>query len=233
MAPASWNLYSFDMMMGTWSSVALSSVWTDPNAPPTTGILAATHLAHFDKLLVFADNGMFYLQDSGVWKPPVMTSNRFPEVVNPAALNTLYHVPSDWNQDPMMMPLTEGLDFVENPLVYAYNYFSDDTVQYITTVMANDEPLPGPKQATRKALWSFEVWNKSQIGMADGYVAWWGYDDGFVYKFPADFMWEQYLPAGGPLWAGKPGAPPWGGLQAAYFVGNPANGIGTIYFIGP
>src|SRR5262245_47784199 len=63
MAPASWNLYSFDMAMGKWSTVALSSVWTDKNAPPTKGILAATHLSHFNKLLVFADNGMFYLQD--------------------------------------------------------------------------------------------------------------------------------------------------------------------------
>jgi hypothetical protein len=237
MGPASWNLYSFNMGSGKWLSETLSSVWAnDKHAPPTKGIVAATHLAHFNRLLVFADDGMFYLHDGVTWKPPVKIGDimsPFKEVINPAALNTAYHVPSDWDQNPMMRPLHEDLFLVENPSIYQYTYSSDDQITYVTTFMAKDESPPGPKQASGKALWSFDVWNWSQIGTPEGYVRWWGYDDGYVYKLRADFMWEQYLPMNGPLWVGKPGAPPWGGLQAAYFIGDPKEGIGTIYFIGP
>lgn len=232
-APPSWNEYSFDMATGTWSTVPLSAVWTGANAPPTTGIMAAERFYHFPKLLVFADNGMLYVQDKGAWQPPVPIQARFPEVDTPMSIDGIYSVPSDWNISPMGMPLYEGMTFVRNPTAWAYKYFENDTTEFVTTVTLADAPPPAAPQGTGKALWIFAIWNISQVGQPDGFVGWEQFNNGFVYKLDATFNWTEYPVADGPIWAGKPGAPPWATLRAAYFKGDPQNGQGVVVLLGP
>jgi hypothetical protein len=210
-------------------------VWTGVNAPPTTGIIAATHLDHFDKLLVLADNGKFYVQEGGVWRSPVNTSARFPALSSPTTVGALSHVPGGWNDVPPPQPLVEEISFLDNPDVDYYLYNADNTGDYEGHVLVTKDVLPpGPPQMTGHIQWNFEVWNKPKIGTGDGFVAWMSYGDGYLYKFPADFKWERWPVEAGPLWGGKPNAPPWNTLEAAYFVGNPAqDGTGVIVFIGP
>jgi hypothetical protein len=231
--PPSWHRYSFNMASGTWSSALLSSVWTGANAPPTSGIVATCHLDHFDKLLVFTADGMLHIQESSVWLPAVSATSKFPAIINPAHLAGLYHVPSDWNLNPMAMPLLEGLTFIDNPTYWVYNFAADNTTALVTQGVAKDEAPPGPPQATGRTQWFFEVWNKTQIGQSDGFAIWSAYGDGNVYKLPADLVWKKWPVESGPLWAGKNGAPDWASLKAAYFLGHPADGIGTVVFIGP
>ena len=231
--PPSWHRYSFTMATGTWSSALLSSVWTGANAPPPSGVVATCHLDHFDKLLVFTADGMLHIQESSVWLPPVPAQSKFPEITNPAHLAGVYHVPSDWNLNPMAMPLLERLTFIDNPTYWGYNFTANNTAALVTQGIAKDEASPGPPQASGRTQWFFEVWNKTQIGQADGFALWSAYGDGNVYKLTADLAWSKWPVESGPIWAGKPGAPDWASLKAAYFLGHPADGIGTIVFIGP
>lgn len=232
--PPSWHRHSFDMATGTWSSASLDSVWIGPNAPPSTGIVASCHLDHFDKLLIITDTGMIHIQDAGVWLPPTPAKTLFPEILDPAGIADLYHVPSDWNVTPMAQPLLEGLVIVNNPTYWLYDFSSNNTATFTGqgVVPATGQPS-GPPQDTVKAKWFFSIWNKSQIGQADGYATWSSYNDGSVYKIGADIVFEKWPIASGPIWAGKPGAPVWSTLTAAYFIGHPADGIGTVVFIGP
>lgn len=231
----SWRRYSFDMSTGTWSSAALNSVWTGLNAPPTTGIIAATHLDHFDKLLVIADNGKLYVQEGSVWQSPVNMSARFPELASPTTVAVLGHVPGGWNEVPPPQPLIETLTFLDNPLVDYFNYYANNTASHAEHIVISEDGIPpAPPQMTGRAQWSFEIWNKSQIGYADGFSIWQSYGDGYLYKFTASFEWTRYPVEGGPIWAGKPNAPDWATLEAAYFVSNAAyDGKGIIVFIGP
>ncbi|MEP7123246.1 MAG: hypothetical protein ABJE95_20120 [Byssovorax sp.] len=231
--PPSWHRYSFSMATGTWSSALLSSVWTSANAPPSSGIVATCHLDHFDKLLVFTSDGMLHIQEGSLWLPPVPAQSTFNEITNPAHLAGLYHVPSDWNVSPMAMPLLEGLTFVDNPTYWVYNFTANNTATLVTQGLAPDEAPPGPPQATGRAQWFFEIWNKTKIGQPDGFAIWSAYGDGNVYKLPADIIWSKSQVESVPIWAGKNGAPDWASLKAAYFIGHPADGVGTVVFIGP
>lgn len=234
MGPPSWHRYSYDMAAGAWSSALLENVWIGPNAPPTSGIVASCHLDHFDKLLIFTDAGMLHIQDAGVWLPPVLAKSLFPQILDPAGIADLYHVPSDWNMEPMAMPLVEGLVIVDNPTYWLYDFSSNNAVKFTQQGVVPPANQPSaPPQDTVKARWFFSIWNKSQIGMPDGYVTWSSYGDGFVYKLDADILFSKYPAASAPLWAGKPGAPDWSTLTAAYFLAHPADGIGTVVFIGP
>ena len=80
-AGQSWRLYSnIDPAAHrtAWTDVDLASVWTGANAPPPRGIVAATKLTNFDRLLVWADDGRFYVQEAGVWKAPQEPRPWFP-----------------------------------------------------------------------------------------------------------------------------------------------------------
>lgn len=232
--PTSWHRYSFSMTTGTWSSAPLSSVWTGPNAPPSSGIVAACHLDHFDKLLVFTDTGMVHIQEASVWLPPVSAQTLFPQITNPGKIADLYHVPSDWNVTPMAMPLLEGLVIADNPTYWTYDFTANNIATFGTQgVIPPPMQAAEPPQDSVKTQWYFTIWNKSKIGTADGYTGWSSSGDGYVYELGADAVWSKWPIESGPLWAGKPGAPDWASLKAAYFIGHPADGIGTIVFIGP
>ncbi len=234
--PPSWHLFSFDMQAGTWSSALLQDVWVGPNAPPSTGIIATCHLDHFDKLLVFTDAGMLHIRDSGVWLAPVLAQSVFPEITHPAKIADLYHVPSDWNVTPMAMPLKEGLVISDSPTYWLYDFNSDNTATFgKQDILAPPMQPAEPPQSTVKVQWYFTIWNKSKIGTGDGYAGWGAFGDGYVYRLGADNVWAKWpidsIPA--PLWGGKPGAPVWSTLTAAYFLGPTTTGIGTVVFIGP
>src|SRR5205823_3573374 len=122
---ASWNQYAFDMPSGTWSTTPLSALWTSPNAPPPTGIIAAEAFFHFPKELVLADNGMLYVQDQGVWQPPVPIAARFPGIDMPETIDGMYSVPSEWNVSPMTMTLSESVTLIRNPMVWVFTYYGN------------------------------------------------------------------------------------------------------------
>jgi hypothetical protein len=235
-APPSWHRYSFDMKTGTWSSALLSSVWTGPNAPPSSGIIAACHLDHFDKLLVFTDAGNLHIQDAGIWLPPVPTQTLFQEVTSPAGFADLYHVPSDWGTIPMMMPLFEQLVIVDNPAYWTYQVHADNTATFVPPqglFMAPTQPSEPPLD-TVKVKWAFNIWNKSKGPAADGWTVWPYNGDGNVYQADGGYNWLKWPIESAPIWAGKPGAPDWATLTAAYFLlGQSQDGTGTVALIGP
>src|SRR2546423_1602847 len=77
-AGPSWKRYQYSLLQQTWSDpVLLSDIWTGPNAPPPRGISAAVELADEVRLLVFADDGTFYLQADGDWRPPQRIADAF------------------------------------------------------------------------------------------------------------------------------------------------------------
>jgi hypothetical protein len=230
----SWHRYTFDRASGAWSTAQLSSVWTGPNAPPSSGIVATSHLDHFDKLLVFTDGGMLHVQEAGAWKPPVATHGVFPEIAAPTAINALYHVPSDWNVTPPAQPLAEGLTFSIGAAYWMYDYHADGTATFTSSgTIAQDPPSPGPPQATGAPQWFFEIWNQSKVGTPEGMSVWGAYHDGYVYEMDATFAWYRWPVEAGPLWAGKPGAPDWATLRSAYFIGHPPDGMGVLVLLGP
>ena len=129
MGPPSSHRYSFDMATAIWSNALLKNVWTDPNAPPSTGIIAACQLDDFEKLLVFTNTGMLYIQNSGVWKQPTQISIVFPDVTEPAKIADLYHIPSELEMPPTGAPFHEDLVIVGAQACWSYEFYPDNTVK--------------------------------------------------------------------------------------------------------
>ena len=200
--PVSWHRYSFDMKTSTWSSTLLSSDWTGSNAPPSSGIIAACHLISFDKLLVFTAAGMLYIQDSGVWLPPKLTHFVFPDLAEPAMIADLYHLPSELNMPPMVMPLTEQLVIVDVlPTIWTYQFDSSNT---ISVGVQNTIPPPDkanqPPWDTVRVQWAFNIWNKSKAGTPDVYATWGAFGDGYVYERLYNDTWLKWPVESSPLW---------------------------------
>jgi hypothetical protein len=63
--------------VGTYTAEWIPAVWTGPNAPPATGILAAELNATAVRLMVWRNNGLYYERYNGVWQPPVSISSHF------------------------------------------------------------------------------------------------------------------------------------------------------------
>jgi hypothetical protein len=207
-----WNAYAYNLNTGAWSTpVPLNVVWSGQNAPPTTGIWAAAQLEHFDRLLVFASDGKYYLRKSGVWQTPVAIATAFPALAG-MTLRALYHVASP----PGTTPLTEDLTFVDNPKAVLYRYNSNDSTVWEDSVTMTDDPTPAAPQGTGTALWSFEVRDTAKYGTADYYRFYWGYSNGNFYQFDAAFVWKSWTIGQSPFWSGKANAPPTSGLQAAW-----------------
>jgi hypothetical protein len=192
-------------------------------------------LDHFDRLLVFANNGKFYVLKDGLWQAPKSTSATFPYL--PATtVRAGIHVSVGWDVPSPPLPLTESLTLVDNPTWWGYNYTINDQVTYQETGTLEDTPN-GPYRATSKGKWAFIVWNKTLVGdPMDGAKAYTGYEayDTSVYYYDLNFVFKQYAWSDVPYWKGTVNQPPWATLDAAYFKSNPArNGHGMIVFIGP
>jgi hypothetical protein len=92
-AESSLLLYTRFLGAAEWSVVDLDDVWTGPSAPPTDGILATIRLTHFNRFLVFSEDGYTYQQVDGIWIDPVLTNDLFPIVGN-RVIGAVSHLPA-------------------------------------------------------------------------------------------------------------------------------------------
>lgn len=219
----SWMLYRYDLGAGSWSKIALSKVWTGANAPPPYGVVAATQLEHYDRLLVFSSSGRFYLRSNGTWQPPVKTTQAFPALAN-LSVTGVDQLPSAPGATP-----DEEITFVANPTAVLYAYHSNDAIVYEKTVTMTDDPAPAAPQGSGHALYFFERRDANQYGTAGYYYLYSGYDDGNLYRFDASFTWKSWPAKQSPMWSGKVGAPDPSTLTAAWTEA----GLGIVDFVGP
>jgi hypothetical protein len=208
----SWNLYTYSMSTGAWSvPTPLSVAWGSANSP-SSGIAAAVMLEHFDRLLVFGENGDFYLRADGAWQPPVPIAEKFPALAG-LTLRAVYHVAS-----PPGAELSETITFSANPIAVAYDYKSNDSVVFLDQVTMQDDPPPAAPQASGTPLWDFEIRDPSLYGTAAEYFrAYYGYSNGNLYQFDAAFVWQSWPYAESPFFKDKVNAPDPLSMRAGYF----------------
>ncbi len=213
-----WKLYSNSTMTAstTWNAVALDVAWSGPNAPPPRGIKAVTQLNDFPRLLVWADNGMFYVRDTAGWRPPVATATLFPALAG-RDFGACGHQPSTPGTAPA--DRVENLVFTDNPTAILYTYSALDAAQYALTVTMTDETGPyGAPKGTKKTRWVLRIWDPSKYGTA-GYLAdYSGFDnDPNVFFYDATpAPTNKWLFADAPLFVNKTNVPPQQNIRAAY-----------------
>jgi hypothetical protein len=233
----SWDDYRFDTVSKTWSNVPLASVWSGANAPPTTGIVTTIHLSHFDRLLVFTDDGLVYRRDGNTWQAPKATAEVFPKIVSPTTIASVWHFPSHaLDPNPYEPPLIEQLTFSDNPTAYIFDCYADGTATWLKTATMADNPNDPnePPQGSKRSQWSFTLWDRSKFGSAEVGSVWTAFEgDPYIYKIDMNLAWSKWTVANAPLWAGKLGAPKWASVRSAYFQGDFETGQGTIHFIVP
>jgi hypothetical protein len=207
----SWTLWTYKLTDGTWSNMPVSSVWSGPNAPPPAGIVAVTQLEHFDRLLVFGQDGNYYVRADGAWQTPVPISTKFP-ILAPLTIGSVFHVSS-----PPGFALDEEVTFVANPTAVVYAYHSNDSVVFVDQVTMTDHPSPAPPQGSGTSVFDFELRDPTKHGQADYYLFYTYYSDGNFYQFDAAFDWAKWEVLKSPFWNGKPNAPVPGSIRAAWF----------------
>lgn len=210
-AGPSWTLSTYNTTSGAWSAVPVSSAWSGPNAPPSAGIVAVTQLEHFDRLLVFGEDGNYYVRADGVWQPPMPIATRFP-ALGALNLNSVIHVSS-----PPGSPVDETLTFVANPIAVHYEYHSNDATVFVDQVTMADDPAPAAPQASGMSVFDFEIRDPAKYGQAGYYLFYAYYSDGNLYRFDAAFDWMAWPVLESPFWSGKPNAPDPASLRAAWF----------------
>jgi hypothetical protein len=212
-AAPSWNLHTYTAATGAWTSIPLSSVWAGAHAPPTSGIKAATQLEHFDRLLIFGDDGNFYLRADGVWQPPVPIAEKFPALAA-VEIGSVQHVSSPPDQPAK----EEGLTFIVNPVAYIYEYHSNDALVFVEQVPLPEDPPKGPPVKTETAIFDFELRDPTKYALAADYYEFFTYySDGYLYRFDAAFVWEAWPILSSPFWSGKPDAPDPGSIRAGWY----------------
>jgi hypothetical protein len=224
----SWMLYSnSDSAPNQWNAVPLSSVWTGTNAPPATGIRAAAQLDDFNHLLVWADDGNFYVRISGAWQTPKLTASEFPALAG-RDFRGCYHQPSQPSTPAANK--TESLGFVDNPTAFLYDYHANGNVSHVQDVTMTDEGGQyGAPKATKKARWVMRTWAPGQFGTAAYLAEYSGYDnDAFVYFYDATpAPTNKWAFADAPIFKGKTNVP----SQANIMVAWRDDALGTNYLI--
>lgn len=171
---------------------------------------------------MFTDAGQFHVRSGTTWKPPVATSNKFPELggLTPQAT---YHVASPTK-------VAESITIVSNPTAVLYDYGADDSVAFNVKVPLKDEPAPGAPQGTGSSLWDFEVRDPSlYLKSGDWFRVWIAYSNGTVYQLDGAAVWKQWPAASMPFFAAKPNAPDPMKMRAAWFDAK----LNRAYFAGP
>ncbi|MBK6692136.1 MAG: hypothetical protein IPG50_08020 [Myxococcales bacterium] len=227
-AGPSWRLYSnIDTAAHrtAWTDVDLASVWTGANAPPPRGIVAATKLTNFDRLLVWADDGRFYVQEAGVWKAPQETATVFPTLLG-RAFRGAYHQPNK------PTPGVEEIVLVDNPAAFLFSYSAADVVSYRSQVTLADEAGPfGAPKGTKKLRWVTRSWNPLNAD-ASTYLAEYSMYEGDdnVYFFDATALpTNKWLFSAAPLFSGKTNVPPKDSIAVGWRDDSPFSPVN--YFI--
>jgi hypothetical protein len=218
---------SFPNPAVAWSSEPLSLAWTGPNAPPPRGILAAEHANATDaRLLVWADDGNFYLQKNGSWELPVPIAAAFPGV-GASTIKATEMFQSQPGGDHSILILTTGTTPRRG---FLYVFQSNDAIvadamnPYV--IMPTSDPQGAPQDAV-DCDWSFAL-QTAYVGTPD-WVIFWRHFGTKVYEYNGgndDWManWDD---AASPLWMGTTGGPAPGSVVAAYYD------EGTVYFVAP
>lgn len=220
--PVSWNRYTFDVDNQTWSSTPLAELWSGANAPPSSEISAAVSLTHFDRLWVLADDGTFYERVDGAWVPPVPLAQRFPMTAG-MNVGAMVHTPGQMNET------EEDVFFVDNPTTVIYVQHENGGLDYVDTVMLEDERGSAP-QGSQRVEWYLARTDPSQIGMAADWLVWFvAFDDGDLWTFNAAFEWDSSPLDDNEFFQGVAGEPDPFTIEAAYYD----DAFEQAHFLGP
>jgi hypothetical protein len=231
-AGPSWQLHSFDYYADAWSSVALATIWTGPNAPPPRGIAAATELMDVDRLMILSDDGTYYVRANGAWQPPQRGGDAWPLL--PTTVDSIYNLGHKFwvTQDPTA-PLEEKITFISGSQAYIYRFVynadpAKDAIVFDSQVSTKDTDGGAP-QASQKCVWNFEVLDLQNAKPEERAVLYAAYTDGSFWGFNAYLQWTPMLPADCPLWVGRPGAPDFSTIRAAFY----SQGSRSVRLVGP
>ncbi len=206
--PVSWNAYDYQGQSWTATPLDQLPTWSLPNAPPTTGIVAALRLTTFDRILIFTEDGMLYRFANGTaWLPPAATITVFPNLPG-FAIRGAYHVPAEWQNG-----TDESIVIVANPQFSSYDYRSNDTAEFTQ----GQSPIPDepncPDRTLLTELFQFEATNLTSY-----FDLWWAYSDGRMYRYrPGVGCVANTTIAESVFWQVNGFTPPTTGLSAAYF----------------
>jgi len=150
-------LYTRELESGAWSSVDLDDVWTGASAPPTDGILGAVSLTHFNRFIVFSDDGYTYQKMEGAWIEPVLTDDLFP-VIGTRGIEAVSHRASHFD------PLGETLVIRAGAHDILYQIYENGNVDFVQDLQLMDDLGGGPLQATWQLAWAFTRTNLAEPG---------------------------------------------------------------------
>jgi hypothetical protein len=214
-AGPTWHRYSFNFVDQTWSApVRLEDLWAGPNAPPPRGIATAVELSDFDRLLVFSDDGTYYLQADGAWRPPAPIARAWAPMAS--VPRSAYHVPYAFARlvDPTA-PDREGITFLDEPNAFLFYYTKDDRIGFDQSRPLT--PADGGPPASAKSRWAFEVLDLANADPAKRYKNFTAYDDGSFVEFDAAFARTITPLAESFMFKNKANAPDPAVITAAYF----------------
>jgi hypothetical protein len=223
----SWKRYTYSLFNETWTTpVLLSETWIGPNAPPSRGITAVVELVDLDRLLVFADDGRYYVRADGEWRKPVAIGSTWAPMTSPP--RSAHHVPFAFIKTVGGTVDEEGITLVDNPNYFIFRYKPNDAIifQQTGTLKVEDG---GPPATTGKVQWAFEIVDLQNSDPGARYRIYSLYDDGRLYEFRADFASRSWPIAVSPFWLDKANAAPTTGLAAAYVT----MATSEVSFIGP
>jgi hypothetical protein len=231
-AGPSWQLHSFDYFADAWSSVELAKIWTGPNAPPPRGIAAATELMDVDRLMVISDDGTYYVRANGAWQPPRRGGDAWPLL--PTTVDSVYNLGHTFSVtlNPAA-PYEEKLTFVSGSQAYIYRFVynadpAKDAIVFDSQVTTKDTDGGAP-QGSQKSTWNFEIADPQNPTPEQRAVLYGAYTDGSFWRFNAGLQWTSMLPADCPLWIGRPGAPDFSTIRAAFY----SQGSRSVRLVGP
>jgi hypothetical protein len=212
---------------GAWSAPqALSTVWTGPNAPPPRGILATAHAYVGSRLLVWADDGMFYELRAGTWDPPIATATQWPGL-GPTNLGAV----EMWRPTVGSAHAVLAITTDTTPRrAFAYDFGNDDVVTPNDANPLVIQPTTDPQGAPQDTVsidWSFAL-QTAYVGTAS-WVVFWRHFGSKVYEYDGgDGDWvANWQDQNSPIWAANGTAPAPQSVVAAYYFN------GTLSMIAP
>lgn len=219
---------NFPSPSGPWTDnpPALSEVWSGANAPPPRGILAASQKYDNDDLLVWADDGNFYLRLGTAWQAPVPIATAFPGLTaSNLACVEMYQSQSGGHYS--LLVATSGT----TPL-HAYGYDLSPTNVIVADsgnpydIGAVSDPEGAPQESVACG-WSLVV-QKAYLGTPQWVVFYRQYDSKlYLYDGGSGHYVSNWDDAASPLWMASGTAPAPNTVVAGFRSGS------TTYLLAP
>lgn len=212
-AGPAWQLYAkTDSFPNQWNVTSLEVAWTGANAPPPRGILAVAQLNNVDRLLVWTDEGRFYVRAAGAWLAPRTTTAVFPALAG-LDFRGCYHQPNEPS------PGVEEIVLVDNPKAVLYTYTQADVITFESTVTLSDEPAPyGAPKGSKKLRWVTRSWDPLKADASTYLAEYSAYEnDPYVYFFDATARpTNKWLFADAPIFKATTSTPPETAIMSAW-----------------